>query len=158
MVSRLQTNKSNIAGVMRVTPEWTLGTWPGDNPNQCAQGYSCPPPTVNFDNFAPIQNFYFDISAGGPDAFTFTASSNESWLTVSPNHGSISSTSNELRVFASVPEWSKLSAGANTATITFTATSTSQPVLVLPATFVAQKNTLPASFKGKQCSSLDLNK
>lgn len=149
MVSRLQTKKSNIAGVMRVTPEWNLGTWPGDNPNQCAQQFSCPPPTVNFDNFAPVQNLYFDIGCGGPDDFTFKAAVNASWLTVSPNHGSIScATSPELRVFASVSDWSKLQAGANTATITFTATSASQPPLTLPATFVAQKNTLPTNFKG----------
>lgn len=150
---------------MRIVPEGTMGAWwaecilswigfltprrPGDNPNDCAQMYSCPNPTVTFDNFNPIPNFYVDVGSGGPASFTFTAASNASWLTLSPAKGSISSTAPEQRVFASVKDWSKLSSGDNTAVITFTATASGQPDLSVPVTFVATKNTLPSEFKGE---------
>ncbi|KAF8176262.1 hypothetical protein BJ912DRAFT_1024351 [Pholiota molesta] len=134
LISRVQTKKQALAGVMRLAPEGTMGAWPGDNPNQCAQGYSCPPPSITLDNFSPISNRYIDVGAGGPAPFTFTTSSNVSWLT--------------QRVFISVPDWSKLSAGVNSAQITFTATSSSQPALAVPVMFYATKNTQQADSKG----------
>jgi hypothetical protein len=148
LISRVQSKKQALAGVMRIVPEGTLGAWPGDNPNQCAQGFSCPPPTVTLDNFSPISNLYFDVGAGGPASFTFAVTSNASWLTLSPAKGSISSSSPEQRVFASVKDWSKLAAGANTAQITFVATTKGQPSLSVPATFIATKNTPTSGFKG----------
>lgn len=122
---------------------------PGDNPNQCAQGYSCPPPSITLDNFSPISNRYIDVGAGGPAPFTFTTSSNVSWLTLTPAKGSISPNAPEQRVFISVPDWSKLSAGLNSAQITFTATSSGQPALAVPVMFYATKNAPASGFKGE---------
>ncbi|KAF9481597.1 hypothetical protein BDN70DRAFT_517933 [Pholiota conissans] len=148
LISRVQTKKQALAGVMRIAPEGTLGAWPGDNPNQCAQGYGCPPPSITLDNFSPISNRYIDVGSGGPAPFTFTATSNVSWLTLSPAKGSISPTAPEQRVFASVTDWSKLSAGVNSAQITFTATSSGQPPLSVPVMFYATKNSPSSGFKG----------
>ena len=110
--------------------------------------YSCPNPTVFMDNFNPISNFYVDVGAGGPAPFTFTAVSNASWLTLSPSKGSISPNAPEQRVFASVSNWSKLSAGQNFATVTFTAVASGQPNLSVPVMFVVTKNAVPSGFKG----------
>lgn len=122
---------------------------PGDNSNQCAAGFSCGPPTVTIDNFSPISNRYFDVGAGGPAPFTFTATSNVPWLTLSPAKGSVSPDSPEQRVFASVNDWSKLKAGANNAQINFVATTKGQPSLSVSAMFVATKNTPASGFKGE---------
>lgn len=120
---------------------------PGDNPNQCAQGYSCPPPSMSLDSFVPIGNRYIDVSAGGPNSFTWSATTNSSWLTLTPTKGSISSEVPEQRVFVSV-DWSKVT-GSQDATIIFTAVATKQPNLVQTVGFTAVHNTAPDSFKGK---------
>ncbi|PPQ95886.1 hypothetical protein CVT25_000388 [Psilocybe cyanescens] len=148
LISRVQSKKNALAGVMRIVPEGTLGAWPGDNPNQCALGYNCPPPSVTLDNFSPIADRYFDVGAGGPTSFTFTATSNVTWIKLTPAKGSISPTSPEQRVIASVTDWSKLSAGSNTAQIIFTATAVGQAALIVPVMFFAVKNTPPSGFKG----------
>jgi hypothetical protein len=41
-VSRAQKRQVALAGPMRLTTEGSKGAWPGDNSNQCAQGYNCP--------------------------------------------------------------------------------------------------------------------
>ncbi|KAF4611503.1 hypothetical protein D9613_003870 [Agrocybe pediades] len=148
MISRVQTKKNALAGVMRIAPEGTLGAWPGDNPNQCAQGYGCPPPTVTLDNFSPIADRFIDVGAGGPTPFTFTVKSNSAWVKLSATQGSISPSNPEQRIFVSVPDWSKLKAGSNSAQITFTATAEGQPSLSVPVTFAATKNTPASGFKG----------
>lgn len=163
-VTKVQAKKQALAGVMRIVPEGTLGAWyaifltyihktsthlntrPGDNPNQCAQGYGCPPPSLSLDNFVPFGNRYIDVGSGGPAPFTFTATSNASWLHLSPTKGSISPSNPEQRVFASV-DWSKVS-GAQQAMITFTAVASGQPNLVQTVGFTATHNTVPSSFKG----------
>ncbi|PPR02284.1 hypothetical protein CVT24_011622 [Panaeolus cyanescens] len=147
-VNRVQKRKNALAGVMRIVPENTLGAWPGDNSNQCAQGYNCPPPTVVLDNFSPISNRYIDVGAGGPIPFTFTATTKSSWLKLSPASGSVSPSSPETRVFASVSDWSQLKEGTNTATITFVAKAKGQPDLSVNVIFNAVKNTPAAGFKG----------
>ncbi|KAF5375395.1 hypothetical protein D9615_007918 [Tricholomella constricta] len=147
-VNRVQARKQALAGVMRIVPEGTLGAWPGDNSNQCAQGYNCPPPSLSLDPFSPFGNRYIDVGAGGPVPFTFTATSSEPWLVLSPAQGSISPKSPEQRVFASVRDWSQLSDGANMATITFTATAAKQPPLRVNVVFTATKHNLPGDFKG----------
>lgn len=172
-VSKVSSKKQALPGPMRITPEGTYAAWynysclwlpiklkyafsvsrPGDNMNQCAQGYNCPAPTLTFDPFVSFQNRYIDVSAGGPNAFTFTASSNTSWLKLSATHGSISPTNSELRIFISVPDWSDLSVGANSAQITFNATAEGQPLMSTDAFFVATKTVVPSSFKGKTGSS-----
>lgn len=116
-------------------------------------GYNCPPPTVTLDPFDAFQNRYIDVGAGGPAPFTFTVTSNATWVKLSPTRGSISTSNPEQRVFASVPDWSKLAAGANFATLTFTATAKNQlvNVLTVPVVFAANntKSALPSNFKGK---------
>lgn len=155
-VTRVQSKKQALAGVMRIAVEGNAGAWPGDNPFQCAQGYNCGPPTITLDSFNPFQNSYIDVGAGGPASFTFTVSSNASWVKLSPDHGSISPKSTEQRVFVSVPDWSKVAAGANTVALTLTAKSAGQPDLIVPAVFVATntKATLPSSFKGELLATL----
>ncbi|PSR81818.1 hypothetical protein PHLCEN_2v6249 [Hermanssonia centrifuga] len=145
-VSRVQPKKQALAGVMRITPEGTLGTWPGDNPNQCAQGYSCPPPTMSLDSFVTFGNRYIDVSAGGPAPFTFTVTSNVSWLQLSQTKGSISPSSSEQRIFVSA-DWSQIT-GTEIATITFTATAANQPPLVQTVGFTANHTTIPSGFTG----------
>jgi len=88
------------------------------------------------------------VGAGGPIPFTFTATSNVTWLKLTPNRGSVSPGSPEQRVLASVSDWSKVDAGANNAVITFTATSSGQPNASVTVMFTATKNTPPANFKG----------
>lgn len=147
-VNRVQSRKQALAGVMRIVPEGTRGAWPGDNPFQCAQGYNCPPPSISLDNFSPITNAYFDIGAGGPTSFTFTATSNASWVKLSDTKGSISSKSPEQRVYVSVADWSQLKDGANSAQVTFKATAKGQPSMSVNAVVNAQKNSVSGGFKG----------
>ncbi|KAG6864856.1 hypothetical protein C0991_006757 [Blastosporella zonata] len=147
-VNRVQSRKQALAGVMRIVPEGTQGAWPGDNPYQCAQGYGCPPPTVTLDPYSPFGNTYVDVGAGGPAPFTFTVTSNAPWVSISTPKGSISPLKTEQRVFLSA-NWNALSAGANTAILTFTAVAAGQPNLAVQVTFVATKPaSLPSDFKG----------
>ncbi len=166
-VNRVQSKKQALPGVMRIVPEGTRGAWyvpttlrhlptltillkqrPGDNPFQCAQGFNCPPPSVSLDNFSPITDRYFDIGAGGPTPFTFTATSNTSWLKLSVAKGNISPKAPEQRVFVSIPDWSKLKDGSNSAQVTFKATAAGQADLSLTVTVFAQKNSVLGGFKG----------
>ncbi|KAJ7206913.1 hypothetical protein GGX14DRAFT_456996 [Mycena pura] len=150
LISRVQKNKQALPGPMRLSPEGSLASWPGDNMFQCAQMFNCPPPTLFLDQFDPIPNRFIDVGAGGPAPFTFTAASNVSWLTVSPAHGSISPSNTEVRVFASV-DWDRLPPGLSFANVTFTAhgVPASPPVTTsYPAFFVANKTSVPAGFKG----------
>lgn len=120
---------------------------PGDNPNQCAQGYSCPPPALSVDTFAPIQSPYVDVGAGGPSPFTFTVTSNVTWLKISPASGSISPQNPEERVAIGVSDWAEVN-GAQTALLTFNAVAAGQPNLSVTATFTANHTTVPDDFKG----------
>ncbi|KAF7349457.1 GH115-C domain-containing protein [Mycena sanguinolenta] len=151
-ITRVQKNKEALPGPMRISPEGSLASWPGDNMFQCAAMFNCPPPTINMDQFDPIPNRFIDIGAGGPAPFTFTAVSNSSWLMVSPSHGSISPSNTEERVFVSV-DWDQLPEGISSANITFTAvtpvnTHTVPVTLEYPAFIVANKTSVPAGFKG----------
>lgn len=119
---------------------------PGDNPNQCSAGYNCPPPSITLDNFVPAGNRFIDVGAGGPTPFTFTITTNASWLKPSITKGSISPNSPEQRVFFSV-DWSKVS-GTQNAQIMFTAVASKQPNLAVPVGFTAVNNAVPSGFKG----------
>ena len=103
---------------------------------------------MTLDNFSPIQNRYIDVGAGGPTPFTFTVLSNVTWLKVSTSRGIISPNTPEQRVLVSVPDWSQLDEGENGAMVTFTATASDQPALVVPIFFIATKNTPSSGFKG----------
>ena len=119
---------------------------PGDNPNQCALGYGCPPYTMFLDKYVPFNSRFIDVGAGGPTPFTFTATSNESWLTLTPNKGSVSPSNPELRVEATV-DWSKVQ-GSQMATINFVATASGQMPLNVPVFFVANHTVAPSGFHG----------
>ncbi|KAF9221732.1 glycoside hydrolase family 115 protein [Gyrodon lividus] len=142
-VTYVQSRKHNIAGGMRIVPEKSLGAWPGDNMNNCAQGYSCPNPTMTLDPYIPLQNRYIDVGAGGPLPFTFTVTTNVSWLDFSVTSGSVSPSAPEERVYVSVKDWSQVT-GVEAAVVNFNATSSGQPMLNVPVTFIAN-HTVPAS-------------
>ncbi len=120
---------------------------PGDNPNQCAQGYSCPPPTIVLDSFDTFQNRYVDVGAGGPATFTFSITANVSWIVLNTTHGEVSPEDPEQRVYISVSDWNALDVGDSYASITFTAQTEGQPDLPVPVIFVAH-NTMPSLASG----------
>ncbi|PPQ73060.1 hypothetical protein CVT26_014652 [Gymnopilus dilepis] len=149
-ITRVQSKKQALPGVMRIAPEGNPGAWPGDNPFQCAAGYNCGPPTLTIDNFSPIANRYVDVGAGGPQPFTFSVSSNVSWLSFSPSKGSISPNNPEQRVFINV-DWSKLSGGNSFAVVNFNASAPGEFPLgpeQVAVTFIATKNSPSSGFKG----------
>ncbi|KAH7927567.1 glycoside hydrolase family 115 protein [Leucogyrophana mollusca] len=146
-VTWVQSRKENIAGDMRIVPEQSLGAWPGDNMNDCAQGYSCPNPTMTLDPYVPFGNRYVDVGAGGVTPFDFTVTSNVSWLEFSITSGSISLSAPEQRVYISVSDWSQVT-GAETATINFNSTAQGQPMLNVPITFIANHTVPPSDFTG----------
>lgn len=90
---------------------------------------------------------FIDIGAGGPSAFTFTASTNASWLKLTPNKGSVSPSNPEVRVEATV-DWDSVPLGASFAQINFNAVTQGQPPAAVQAFFVATKNAAPTGFKG----------
>ena len=98
---------------------------------------------MTLDPYIPFQNRYIDVGAAGPQPFTFTVTTNVSWLDLSLTSGSISPSAPEQRVYVSVKDWSQVS-GAEIAVVNFNATSTGQPMLNVPVTFIAN-HTIPAS-------------
>lgn len=123
----------------------------------CGAGYNCPAPTLTLDSYVPFGNRFVDVGAAGPNPFTFTVSSNASWVKLSPTKGSISSSNTEQRVFISVTDWSAVGAGA-IATVTFNATATgnqkaltavAQDTLSVPVSLVANRTQAPSGFSGK---------
>ncbi|ELU39506.1 hypothetical protein AG1IA_06465 [Rhizoctonia solani AG-1 IA] len=128
-VNRVAAKKQALAGPMRVTIEALvqyLSAWPGDNSNQCEQGYNCPPPSLPpLDPFTPSKTRYIDVSAGGPNTFSWTASSNASWLTITPSSGAISPSKPETRLSISV-DWSKLGNSAGYAAISLKSAASKQ--------------------------------
>ncbi|GJJ14027.1 hypothetical protein Clacol_008284 [Clathrus columnatus] len=147
-VNRVPAKKQALPGPMRIALEASMGAWPGDDMFDCAQEYSCAPPDMlPLDPFTPVQSRWMDISAGGPNPFTWAVTSNVSWLSISPSHGSISTSNTDTRVELSV-DWSKLSAGTSFASLIVSANATGQPVETQQIFFVANKTTVPSDFKG----------
>jgi hypothetical protein len=170
-VNRVPPKKQALAGAMRITIEGSLGAWPGgrtafqydpcydapdisspltDNPNQCAQGYNCPPPTLpTLDPYLPGGTRWIDISAGGPNAFDWVAKSSAAWLSLSPSSGSISTQKTDQRMEVGA-NWNQAPSGVSHATVTVTATDPTkkQPPLSVTLSVVANKTTIPGSFKG----------
>ncbi|OBZ74779.1 hypothetical protein A0H81_05486 [Grifola frondosa] len=146
-ITMVQPKKQALPGAMRIAIEGSLALGsPGDNMYDCEQGYSCPNPSVSIDPFVPAGNRFFDVGAGGPTPFTFTATSNASWLKLSPAKGSISPSSLEQRVFASV-DWSQVT-GVESAVLTFAANVQDQPPMSQDINFVANHTLIPSGFKG----------
>ena len=123
---------------------------PGDNPNQCASQFNCPPPMLTLDNFVPFNSRFIDVGAGGPSPFTFTATTNATWLKLTPSTGNVSPSNPEVRVEATV-DWDQVS-GVQFGQITFDAVSPGQPNMSTPAFFVANKTVVPSGFSGKSIS------
>jgi hypothetical protein len=146
MVTKVQSRKQALAGPMRFAIEGNPGAWPGDNPNQCAQGYNCPPPTLAFDPYLPAGNRFFDVGAGGPAAFTFAAAANVSWLKMDVTRGAISPAHPEQRVYASV-DWAQVT-GVQHAAITLNASAPGQPLQTFQFFAVANRTAAPAGFRG----------
>jgi len=146
-VTKVPSRKQALPGPMRIAMEGSQGAWPGDDQNNCAQGYSCPAPTMlTLDPFNPVQSRWLDISAGGPNAFTFSAQSNASWLKITPSKGTISTSNKDQRLELSV-DWNSMS-GVGIASVSLSATAKGQPVESQQIFFVANKTVTPQGFKG----------
>ncbi|KAM5532521.1 hypothetical protein V8D89_013808 [Ganoderma adspersum] len=145
-VSAVQKNKQALAGAMRLTVEGSEGAWPGDNIKSCASGNFCPNPTLIIDPFNHYGNRYVDIGAGGPSPFTWVATSDQSWVKISPSQGSISPSAPEQRVFLSV-DWNKVS-GVQSTKITFKATVPGQKSMQSSVTLKANHTAVPSGFHG----------
>jgi len=100
--ARVLTMSPALAGSMRLSVEGSLGAWPGDDMNNCAQQYSCPDPVLNFlTTFGPTTR-YVDIASSGPVTFTWNTTLSQDWLMVSQATGTVSSGALPTRVLISV--------------------------------------------------------
>ncbi|THH00581.1 hypothetical protein EW145_g7057 [Phellinidium pouzarii] len=122
-ISRMRTQKQALPGAMRIAPEGTAAAWPGDNPNQCAAGDSCPPTDNHSRLFCSFELALYRYC-----------------------EGSVSPSNPEVRVEATV-DWSQVT-GVQMAQINFNATVTGQPSESTPAYFVANHTVAPSGFKG----------
>lgn len=118
--------------------------------------YNCPSPTVTLDPFNPFGNVYLVLGAGGPVPFTWNATSNATWLEISSTSGSLSTTTQEQKIFLSIPDWSQVSPGSTLAQINFTAVAANQSDLIVPVMVEATNNLggVPTNFTGSSLMSL----
>lgn len=94
--------------------------------------------------YSPSSTRYFEVSAGGPNAFSWTATANAPWLRLSQSSGNIPDASSGQRVLMSV-DWSGVPAGsAPTGVVTITGSS-GQSITV---TLVANHTTVSAGYHG----------
>ncbi|TFK29114.1 hypothetical protein FA15DRAFT_583018 [Coprinopsis marcescibilis] len=147
---RISPRKQALPGPMRITVENSNGAWPGDNRNNCKDGYNCGEATLTLDNYDTIGSKYISISAGGPTQFTYTVAANVSWARISSTRGSVSAAGREpeQRIFLSVSDWSQLAPGRNVAKLTITANAPGQTPSIVSPTFVAIKNAAAPGFSG----------
>ncbi|ORY28970.1 hypothetical protein BCR39DRAFT_533377 [Naematelia encephala] len=118
----------------RYTVENSLGAWPGDNQHNCAQGYSCPDPTL-----LPLDPYgagsrWVEVASGGPMDVSFTATPNVSWISVSQDSGWIKKDgSADTKVYISV-DWSALPAApwSGAGTVNFTASDGAAMIVTVP--------------------------
>lgn len=144
-ITRVQKRQTALPGPMRITVEDSKGAWPGDNSNQCSQGYNCPPPNVPaLTPYSPIQNRYIEISAGGPTPYTWTASSNVGWLKLNQTSGSIPDAYAGQRVLLSV-NWSAVPVGTSPTGVVTIKSNGGQSVTV---SMIADYKTVPSGFSG----------
>ncbi|KAG8869892.1 hypothetical protein FRC20_000694 [Serendipita sp. 405] len=91
-----------------------------------------------------LQSRYFEVSAGGPQAFSWTAAANVGWLRLSQTSGNIQDASSGQRVSMSV-DWSAVAAGsAPTGVVTLKASSGQSTTVTL----VANRTTVPSEYHG----------
>ncbi|OBZ74822.1 hypothetical protein A0H81_05528 [Grifola frondosa] len=117
--TKVQSKKQALPGAMRIVIEGRAVAWP----EHCGKDTGCPNPSVSIDPFVPAGNLFFDVGAGGPTPFTFTATSNASWLKLSSAEGSISQLSRTAHLRA-------------------------QPPMSQVINFVANHTVVPSGFKG----------
>jgi hypothetical protein len=101
---------------------------------------------MTIDAFVPLQSRYVDIGLGGSVPFTFTTSSNVSWLHFSSKGGSLTQANPEMRVEVTV-DWSKIQ-GVQVAEMNFTATAEGTPKSIVPIFFQANHTLAPSGFSG----------
>ena len=106
---------------------------------------------MTIDPYVPEGNRYFIVGAGGPASFNWTATTNVSWLTLSPSSGYITPNAPETYVYASV-DWSELENTTSvTAFINFNATAANQPMMSQQVYFMANYTSAPSNFTGTCC-------
>ncbi|KAG8956849.1 hypothetical protein FRC04_000327 [Tulasnella sp. 424] len=142
-VNRVHSRKEALPGPMRITIEGSHGAWPGDNPYQCDQGYNCPPPTLRtFDTYQPFKSRFIDISAGGPNSFSWTLTPSANWIVASKKSGSVTRSQPETRVEISV-DWSKVSGSTAAGNVVIASKTESLQIFVN-----ANKTAVPSGFHG----------
>ncbi|KAH7105110.1 hypothetical protein BKA62DRAFT_767364 [Auriculariales sp. MPI-PUGE-AT-0066] len=142
---RVRTQAAALSGAMRVTIEGILGAWPGDNVNNCAQGYNCPPPTLpTLSPYGPTAR-YIDVSPSGPKAFAYAATVPAAWVSLKNANGTVNPTDSVKRIEVAV-DWAKFPAVAGVQTTQVTIKSSlGESVQVIVN---AVKTAAPADFKG----------
>ncbi|EJD45479.1 hypothetical protein AURDEDRAFT_184728 [Auricularia subglabra TFB-10046 SS5] len=145
-IARVFTSAPALAGTMRVTVENSKGAWPGDNVNNCANGYGCTDPTLRSLSPFGSQTRFVDVSPSGPRGFSFNTASSAPWLTVRNGSGSLQSSSLPHRIELGV-DWSKFPAGA-AGMQNGVVRITSSVGDVVSVTLPAIKTSPPAGFKG----------
>ncbi|KZW01132.1 hypothetical protein EXIGLDRAFT_761138 [Exidia glandulosa HHB12029] len=142
----VRTRAPALAGTMRITVEGSLGGWPGDNRNNCKDGYNCGQPVLaTLSPYGP-RSRYVDVSPSGPKTFTFTATSLAPWLTVSAPKGTVKPDDTPHRVELGV-DWKKFpvdATGVQSGIVTFKS-SVGDAVNV---TVSAIRTATPAGFHG----------
>ncbi|EJD45481.1 hypothetical protein AURDEDRAFT_87784 [Auricularia subglabra TFB-10046 SS5] len=107
---KVRTRAPALAGVMRITAEGSIGAWPGDNRNNCKDGYNCGWPTLaTLSPYGP-KSRYIDVSPSGPNGFSYTATSLAPWLVIANSQGRVGPADVPHRVELSV-DWSKFPSG-----------------------------------------------
>lgn len=97
----------------RITIQGSSGAWPGDSTGQCAQGYNCPPPTLQTITRYTEQSRYFQVGSGSCTDFDYWTTTNVTWLDLTPGSGHIAADgSSDATVYASV-DWDKVDAAQN---------------------------------------------
>ncbi|KAK0445619.1 glycoside hydrolase family 115 protein [Desarmillaria tabescens] len=160
-ITRVPPKKQALARVMRIAPEGTLAAWfvnpqtvQSLRPDHLLPGLATTLISVHkdttvlhltivLDSFDTFPNRFIDVGAGGPVPFTFSITTNVSWVALNATHGEVSPEDPEQRVYVSVSDWNTLDAGDSYANITFTAHADGQPDLSVPVFFVAH-NTMPS--------------
>ncbi|CDZ98253.1 hypothetical protein [Phaffia rhodozyma] len=129
---------------MRLTIEESA--WPGDNSNQCAIGYNCPPPMLpTLTQYGP-KSRYFEVGQGsGVTKYTFVVAPNVTFVELSTTGNSVLASDEstwQQRIELTVPDWSQVPEGSSIVALSINST-TSDPSF-LPAG-IAQTYTIYAT-------------
>lgn len=140
---------------MRVTIQGSKGANPGDNVNNCPDGYNCPPlPLPSLSRYSAQTSRWIDVSAGSWVDFAYNVTANVSWITLTPSNGWVGGNgSADCRVEVSV-NWDAVPANATSlmlyAGITLAPTPTEFSNSTTLVTIMVDPRTAPevASHKG----------